>query len=97
MVESGPRQLVSTKTAHIKGYLVECSSQLKMCGTEVRDMNGIHMLFPMYFRASEAFVEGVNAVESYFFASLDLFISRVPYEGFYFSITEVFLCSSYLP
>ena len=55
------------------------------------------MLFPMYFRASEAFVEGVNAVESYFFASLDLFISRVPYEGFYFSITEVFLCSSYLP
>jgi hypothetical protein len=43
--------------------------------------------------ASEAFVEGMNEVEIrllFFFASLDLFISRVPYEeGFYFSITEV--------
>ena len=66
-----------------------------MCGTEVGEMNEIHVLLPVYFPASEEFVEGMNAVDTgTFFPSLDLFISRVPYEeDFYFSITEVFLCS----
>ena len=102
MVESGPKQPLSTKTAHInplnaelnrvyhllallrahhvfhisglrvKGYLAECLSQWKMCGTEVGEMTEIHMLLSVYFPASEAFAEGVNTVDTgtFFFASL---------------------------
>lgn len=45
LVESGPKQLLPTKTAHIKGYLAECLSQWKMCGTEVGEMNEIHVYY----------------------------------------------------
>jgi len=34
-----------------------------MRGTEVGEMNEIHMLLSVYFPASEAFVEGVNTVD----------------------------------
>lgn len=65
-----------------------------MCGTEGGEMNEIHMLFPVYFCASEAFTEGGSAVGIVDCAYPDLFISRVACEeGLYFSSTEMFLYS----
>jgi hypothetical protein len=56
-----------------------------MCGTEAGEILEIHMLFPVYFPASEAFIGGGNAVNTVNFASPDLFISCVACEeGFLF-------------
>lgn len=58
-------------------------------------MNEIHMLLSVSVTASEAFVEGMKTVDAgTFLLLLTCFFFRVQYEqGFYFSITEVFLCT----
>lgn len=88
LVESGPKQLLPTKTAHIKGYLAECLSQWKMCGTEVGKMNEIHVLLPVYFPTSEELVEGMNAVDTgtFFLLLTCLFLVYHMKEGFNFPI-----------
>jgi hypothetical protein len=50
-----------------------------MCGTEVGEMNEIHVLLPVFFPAFEVFV-GMNAVDTVTFASPDVFVSRVAFE-----------------